>query len=333
MLKTPVKTLLFVSLILMFLIRIGHCQITPKESITYIIKLDEKCAAFWTVEQRYLLETEEEKRNFQLYLDYIEENKDRYLRDFSELVVMSVNKAMLLCGRPMSAQNFTLITGFQTTHTAVYGIIQYNYVWFGFLKNAGNYTEMGDVFYEGFFLYKDDTLIVEYPSNWRVITASPEPNEHRVNEQKLIWYGQRSFVAGTPYAIYEEAPQDVERNPLSNLISIIAIFILPPILGFGIAGFLFFRYRKRKEGGGEEPSRLVPPIASIMESDENKVLRLLSSSKNGLLQSMITAKCGFSKSKTSQLLASMESKGLIKRIKRGREKLVTLQGKIKEKSV
>jgi uncharacterized membrane protein len=43
-----------------------------------------------------------------------------------------------------------------------------------------------------------------------------------------------------------------------------------------------------------------------------------------MLQSAIKEKCGFSKAKISGLLKSMEEKGMIKRKRKGREKLVTL---------
>lgn len=61
-----------------------------------------------------------------------------------------------------------------------------------------------------------------------------------------------------------------------------------------------------------------------MEDDEEKVVKLLKSANGQLYQSLIAKHCSFSTSKTSELLTSMENKGIITRTQKGREKLVTL---------
>jgi uncharacterized membrane protein len=61
-----------------------------------------------------------------------------------------------------------------------------------------------------------------------------------------------------------------------------------------------------------------------MESDEEKAVKLIKSSGGSLRQSAITDQLGFSKAKTSQLLTVLEQKGVIRRYKRGRDKIVVL---------
>lgn len=61
-----------------------------------------------------------------------------------------------------------------------------------------------------------------------------------------------------------------------------------------------------------------------IESDEENVIGMLKEAGGGMLQSVITKKCGFSKSKVSELLKSMEERGVIKRKRKGREKFVIL---------
>ncbi|MDH5689948.1 MAG: hypothetical protein OEY81_00775 [Candidatus Bathyarchaeota archaeon] len=51
---------------------------------------------------------------------------------------------------------------------------------------------------------------------------------------------------------------------------------------------------------------------------------MLKETGGNMLRSAITEKCGFSKSKTSELLKSMEKRRVIKRKKKGREKTVKL---------
>jgi uncharacterized membrane protein len=66
------------------------------------------------------------------------------------------------------------------------------------------------------------------------------------------------------------------------------------------------------------------PIIQSIENDEDKIIRLLKSAGGSLYQSAIAEQSRFSRVKTSNLLASLENKGIIKRYKKGRDKIVTL---------
>lgn len=106
-------------------------------------------------------------------------------------------------------------------------------------------------------------------------------------------------------------------NILREYASLIVGLIL--IGGIGFAGLWLLKFRKK-----EKVSGFPPRVTLGIEDDEDKVVRLLRAAGGRLYQSTITKQCGFSKSKTSQLLTAMERKGIVKRKKRGREKLVTL---------
>jgi len=66
---------------------------------------------------------------------------------------------------------------------------------------------------------------------------------------------------------------------------------------------------------------------TLIESDEEKIIKVIRNSGGVLNQTAIAEQCRFSKAKTSQLLASLEQKGVIKRFKKGRDKIVTLAEK------
>jgi len=91
--------------------------------------------------------------------------------------------------------------------------------------------------------------------------------------------------------------------------------------GAGFSGFWLLRRRKK---GEVKPVVQAPRSDLEIEDDEDRVIRLLKASRGSLFQSTITDECGFSKTKTSLLLTAMEKKGIVKRRKKGREKLVTL---------
>jgi len=86
------------------------------------------------------------------------------------------------------------------------------------------------------------------------------------------------------------------------------------------AAFYWFRIRENNKKKSIAPPEVFSPV---IESDEERLLRIVNSSESGLLQSQIVKQSQFSKSKTSQILAQLEKKGMIRRYKRGRDKVVT----------
>jgi uncharacterized membrane protein len=99
--------------------------------------------------------------------------------------------------------------------------------------------------------------------------------------------------------------------------------IIAGIAGIGSAGLWFFKFRRKETGVIAAASQIKPMI----EDDGEKVVKLLREAGGSLYQSTITKQLGFSKSKTSGLLKSMEKKGSVRRQKKGREKTVTLTDK------
>lgn len=91
----------------------------------------------------------------------------------------------------------------------------------------------------------------------------------------------------------------------------------------GVLRFLFF-FGHSKKGNSDKAGSLRRVALEKMEDDEEKVVKLLKSAGGQLYQSQISRHYGFSTSKTSELLSSMEKKGLIKRKTQGREKIVKL---------
>jgi uncharacterized membrane protein len=88
--------------------------------------------------------------------------------------------------------------------------------------------------------------------------------------------------------------------------------LIPPVVL--LAMLLFNRSRRR---------RLKPPDMEII-SDEDLVIKLLRDAGGRLTQSQIKDAAKFSKSKTSIVLNELQRKGVIRKIKRGREYIVEL---------
>jgi uncharacterized membrane protein len=94
----------------------------------------------------------------------------------------------------------------------------------------------------------------------------------------------------------------------------ILVLALSTIVLFAVGlGILIYR---RKHVGALPP----PP-----ESDEERILELLRASGGQMFQKDIGAALGFSKSKTTAILNSLEARKIVRKEKRGREYLVRLR--------
>lgn len=118
------------------------------------------------------------------------------------------------------------------------------------------------------------------------------------------------------------SPIDWLKVNLPIISIIIAILVIITSLWF-----VKLKRLKVKPLGGPQP--ISHPN---MLDDEEKIVRLLKSTGGRLLQSIIADRLKFSKSKTSNLLKMMEAKGKIRREQKGRDKVVILIEKTRDKN-
>jgi uncharacterized membrane protein len=91
-----------------------------------------------------------------------------------------------------------------------------------------------------------------------------------------------------------------------------------------IASYLLI---KRRKTNAKTAAVIQESLTFNPETDEEKIMKILKAGGGTVRQSMITDQCRFSKAKTSQLLTSLEQRGVIIRVKKGRDKIVSLNNK------
>ena len=159
-----------------------------------------------------------------------------------------------------------------------------------------------------------------YPPEYVVVgPIQPEPSTQNDSIQLLSWLGTADFNGSTRIVLKEKSANTGLSGSLEE--DAVLIMILAAIAA-GSVGFYVSRYNRKKKMRAPETAELrgLPG----MESDEEKAVKLIKSSGGSLRQSTITDQLGFSKAKTSQLLTVLEHKGVIRRYKRGRDKIVVL---------
>jgi hypothetical protein len=197
----------------------------------------------------------------------------------------------------------------------------YSFTWKGFAK-PGDQIAIGDAFAGGMYLAKDHTLIIRYPAGYTVGLAEPAPDQVR---DGLIWYGQRSFGAGEPRLVFKRS-----GFPYVQVL-VVSVCVLIVIAG------VFFVVRKRRIEETNAPVQTDKPIdtdepdsAEVPLSDaellslEEKIVQLLKTSNGEQYQSEIVKNLGLPKSTVSATLNDLHKRGIIQKIKKGRENLIRL---------
>jgi uncharacterized membrane protein len=246
--------------------------------------------------------------------------------DFQQKVTALVAAAATQTHRQMSVDNDT----FQTSTTITSSdskTTEYMFTWQNISKTENGRLITGDVFsVSGFFnqLYGDGALQIIYPANYTLESVTPTPDERDDSTQTLQWLGTQFFVAEQPSIILvaqDQASANSGQQPYLLIGSVSAV-----VAAVAVAGWFFLVYRRRKQSSKELP---VASTMTLLETEEEKVIRVLRSNGGSAYQSAITEQCRFSKAKSSQLLTALEAKGVVRRYKKGRDKIVNLNEQAK----
>ena len=246
--------------------------------------------------------------------------------DFRDNVTSLIEVAENLTGRTMIAINFK----FSADVAIPYILARYEFEWKNFSEINGTRIVLGDVFdVEGFFdrLVGQGSFLITYPSQYAVQSVTPEPYEQNSTFQKLFWVGTLSFGMGQPEIVLEEVPSLSFWDSLAQ--NAFLFFLLVVVIVGSSAGFYMLKIRSKKEHETSKTSTI--GNTPIIEDDKAKIVKMLKASGGNMHQSAIVRQSNFSKAKTSQLLATLETSGMIKRYKKGRDKIVVLAERTGEK--
>jgi hypothetical protein len=282
---------------------------TPTYATTYTITVQEDGSALWQLEYRTLLATDSDLAAFD---NYTRELPTVYLPQVQTLMQRSAAQASLAASRPMAISNVTGNAVVQTSPTGRYGVVVYSFSWSGFAEPDGTLA-VGDAFTGGLYLARDNTLILRYPSGWTVTRAEPAPDDQR---DGLAWYGLRTFSPGEPRV-------NLEKPSFPFVPAIVILFLIC----LAVAGGLLYRRKKNRVIPEEpaEPEETVPPLTDAEAAGlEERILHLLESAGGEQYQSEIVKALGIPKSTVSSSLNNLHQRGLIQKVKKGRENLIRL---------
>ena len=305
-----------VALILLLLLCIpgitGAAPVPSDSSITYTITVLEDGTGIWHVAYRTLLASDGDVGVFEIYGKNV---SALYLPQFQDLMQGSAAQAAAATSRKMEITDFSGGAVIQTSPTGRYGVVFYSFSWRGFAKTGDELT-IGDALAGGLYLAKDHTLIIHYPAGYTVSLVEPAPDQVR---DGLIWHGQRSFGAGEPRLVFERSGFPWLPVLLDSVLVLIVIAGL----------FLVIKKRHHSEPGEprkpDEPEGAGVPLSEAdLFSLEERIIQLLEATGGEQYQSEIVKNLGLPKSTVSASLNDLHQRGVIQKVKKGRENLIRL---------
>jgi uncharacterized membrane protein len=248
------------------------------------------------------------------------------LDGFQSKISSIVDSAARLTHRDMSVDASS--PEINTNISAESKITEYSFLWQNFSMIQVNQIVFGDVFQvKGFFsqLYGDAAMQISYPSNFSVKSVIPAPYQRDDSAKTLDWARTEDLANGKTNIMLTAAPSKDNSN--QNEWQLYAIIGTLVIIGATLSLIGFFLLKRRRNS--QSTLMVIPAETPELETEEDKILKILKSSNGGMRQSAIVEQCRFSKAKTSQLLTILEEKGIITRYKKGRDKIVNLTERVK----
>jgi uncharacterized membrane protein len=277
---------------------------------TYIIGIHEDGTASWVIEQSAYLQTEDDQTSFrQLVTRAI-----IYIDQFASNVSTIINQAHSRTGRFMTAEH--IATGGNVTKSDVgaYGFLKYSFDWTNFATVENEKITIGDAFSNESFMFGSGALSIIFPTEYHVKSCSPPPDY--ASDNTLKWKTISGLRDGEPAILLSKG----EGNSFLRALPVLLGTTLT-VTGAILSSILFLKIRKKKK---ENILKTTPAETPREMEDTEKILTLIKNAGGQILQSKITEQLKCSKAKTSKILADMENRGIIKRFKRGRDKVVSL---------
>jgi uncharacterized membrane protein len=296
------KVLVLAAMILMVLLLVPYGTLLGASETGYTIQIGNDGSTAWTVTQTLDINSS---------LETLETLQNR--------ITLLVTASESTTGRAMSAS----VDSLTFTASGSYIEAEYKFHWENFSKVEGQQIIVGDVFQvPDFFsqLYGDGVVYMSYPPKYVVVgPVKPQPSTQNDSIQSLSWLGTKDFNGSTRIVLAERS---ATTGLLGSLEEDVVLIVILAVIAAGSLGFYVLRHNRKKKITSSETAEL--RSLPGMESDEEKAVKLIRSSGGSLHQSAITDQLGFSKAKTSQLLAVLEHQGVIRRYKKGRHKIVVL---------
>ena len=330
--------------------------VAPATTVEISLRADQ--SAFWRIETRYALATENETRSFRTLADRYESG-DADVGPDAVLFETLQQRATEATGREMAIGNVTYHASVDDAEG--HGTLALTFRWRNFLRAGDNETlVLDDVFRlptaeedrqrTWLSIFSEDQQILIRPPDGYTVTSTSIPVQQR--ENAVVLAEPSDFEDDTALQIAYTSVGPREQLPVGLLAGIgtVAVFAV-------IASGWLLRRRDRGDAPptGEMPTDTAPDAGTAdattagtdardaaadaadgaaaetadeidpsLLSDEERIEHLLERNDGRMKQATIVDEVGWSDAKVSQLLSAMAEEGRVNKLRLGRENLISL---------
>lgn len=310
------------------------------DDVLLSIEVEDNGDAVWTIEYRNRLETDDETEAFEQLRTDIENDPGPYIDRFDDRMASTADNAAEVTGREMAISG-TDIEAERRDLPQEYGVVSFTFRWSNFAVVDGERLRVGDAI-DGLFLDEETTLLISWPADKELHSASPSPSETR--DSSLVYTGPTNFASGEPRI--ELGPPGVAADDGGIAASTVIVGALVGLAIVAAAGFAAYRRREdlsepsavddRSVDDGSPPSDGDPERGSDRDrtheegtdpellSNEEQVLRLIESEGGRMKQQTVVERLGWTDAKTSQVTKKLREEGKLEGFRLGRENVLSL---------
>jgi uncharacterized membrane protein len=298
-------------------------------------------SAQWQVAYRLRLDDENATAAFESLQADVAANETAYTARFARRMNRTASVAAESTGREMSIGTVSVSTERETLPQE-YGIVTYEFRWFGFAAVEGDRLAAGDAI-AGLFLDRQTTLRVRWPEDYRLTAVDPEPDEERASA--VVWRGPAEFTDAQPRVTIAEStptptdspaiepvtdtPQESENAPVWLIGGLFVLLVLAVLAWGGYRRLDGVDGSDGATGAGSAASTGTgsggeTPTDPELLSNEERVLRLLEANGGRMKQQAIAEELEWTDAKTSQVIGDLREAEDVETFRLGRENVVTL---------
>jgi uncharacterized membrane protein len=174
----------------------------------YVITVREDTSARWTFRFERPLTNETERQEFRAFAEEFNSTETRLYTNFRRDARGLVTEGANFTGREMTASDFSREARIESGLNTV-GVVEMSFTWSAFAVADGDRIVVGDVFEDGLYIYRDQSLVMRPGPG--LAFASATPNGTLSNPQSLsasdsvTWQGEKQFTDNRPQVAFVPA--------------------------------------------------------------------------------------------------------------------------------
>jgi hypothetical protein len=174
----------------------------------YIITVRQDASARWTFRFERPLTNETERQEFRAFAEEFNTTETDLYTNFQRDARGLVAEGGNFTGRDMAATNFSRDARIESGLNTV-GVVEMSFTWRAFAVEDGDRVVVGDVFEDGLYIYRDQSLVVRPGPGLAFESVTPNGTlsnpDSLAASDSVTWQGEKQFTDNRPQVVFVPA--------------------------------------------------------------------------------------------------------------------------------